>query len=385
MLLVDDPQLQVPTVRNGIVYNNNSNTLATNNEFYYQGSVLHVGKVETLDTITTGTTFKIANIEQTTKSPTDPGTKGELCWDANYLYVCTEGVGVGSGVWKKIELGSTVSGGGSGFSGDYNDLTNKPTLFGGSYNDLTDKPTLFDGAYSSLSGTPTIPTSTSDLTNDSGFITLADVPSGGGGFSGSYNDLTNKPTLFSGDYTDLSNKPTLFSGSYADLTNKPTIPTIGNIVFNGENIVTNNTNNDIAINPANSWDNGNSAYIIIPNHDTGVTHQPIKIVNKYASNSAANAAVTLGYDSNDNSKIVTVYGDGSLNSTGNISADGDISTDGNVVAVGNVTATGDLTGSNLNLNWNGGANTYRIFANATGLFVEDTSDNTFYAIGLTAI
>lgn len=32
------------------------------------------------------------------------------------------------------------------------------------------------GAYSDLTGTPTIPTATSDLTNDSGFITLADVP-----------------------------------------------------------------------------------------------------------------------------------------------------------------------------------------------------------------
>ena len=44
-------------------------------------------------------------------------------------------------------------------------------------------------------------------------------------FSGSYTDLTNKPTLFSGSYNDLTNKPTLFSGSYNDLTNKPTIVT----------------------------------------------------------------------------------------------------------------------------------------------------------------
>ena len=42
--------------------------------------------------------------------------------------------------------------------------------------------------------------------------------------SGSYNDLSNKPTLFSGSYNDLSNKPSLFSGSYTDLTNQPTIP-----------------------------------------------------------------------------------------------------------------------------------------------------------------
>jgi hypothetical protein len=59
---------------------------------------------------------------------------------------------------------TTVAGAGGGFSGDYNDLTN----------------------------TPAIPTTTSELTNDSGFITLADIPAG---FSGDYNDLTNTPDL----------------------------------------------------------------------------------------------------------------------------------------------------------------------------------------------
>lgn len=43
-------------------------------------------------------------------------------------------------------------------------------------------------------------------------------------FSGAYSDLTGKPSLFSGAYSDLTGKPTLFSGSYTDLTNKPTIP-----------------------------------------------------------------------------------------------------------------------------------------------------------------
>ena len=44
-----------------------------------------------------------------------------------------------------------------------------------------------------------------------------------------YADVTDTPTLAtvatSGSYTDLSNKPTLFSGSYTDLTSKPTIYT----------------------------------------------------------------------------------------------------------------------------------------------------------------
>jgi ribosomal protein S8E len=47
------------------------------------------------------------------------------------------------------------------------------------------------------------------------------------GFSGSYTDLTNKPTLFDGTWLNLTGKPSLStvatSGSYNDLTNKPTI------------------------------------------------------------------------------------------------------------------------------------------------------------------
>lgn len=40
-------------------------------------------------------------------------------------------------------------------------------------------------------------------------------------FSGSYNDLSDKPVLFSGNYSDLSDKPSLFSGNYSDLSGIP--------------------------------------------------------------------------------------------------------------------------------------------------------------------
>ena len=73
----------------------------------------------------------------------------------------------------------------------------------GSYNDLTNTPTLFSGSYADLTNKPLL-------------------------FSGEYADLINKPSLAtvatSGSYADLVNKPTLFSGSYADLTGKPSIP-----------------------------------------------------------------------------------------------------------------------------------------------------------------
>ena len=54
--------------------------------------------------------------------------------------------------------------------------------------------------------------------------------------SGSYNDLSDKPTLFSGNYNDLSNKPTIpaaqvnadwnSTSGVSRILNKPTIPTV---------------------------------------------------------------------------------------------------------------------------------------------------------------
>lgn len=111
------------------------------------------------------------------------------------------------------------------FSGNYEDLSNKPELFSGSYDDLTNKPALFSGAYADLTGKPAIPDTLSDLGEDATHRTVTDAEkntwNSKSDFSGSYNDLTEKPTLFSGKYEDLSGKPTLFSGSYNDLTNKP--------------------------------------------------------------------------------------------------------------------------------------------------------------------
>ena len=101
------------------------------------------------------------------------------------------------------------------FSGSYNDLSDVPALVV-SYNDLTDTPTI-----------PTVPTNISEFTNDSGYLTqhqdLSSFALKTELFSGSYNDLTNKPALFSGSYNDLSDVPVLVV-SYDDLTDKPSIP-----------------------------------------------------------------------------------------------------------------------------------------------------------------
>jgi len=81
--------------------------------------------------------------------------------------------------------------------------------------------TSLSNTFIGLNDTPISHSNGKILQSNGSSLIWIDLPTG---FSGNYNDLTNKPTLFSGSYNDLSNKPTLFSGSYNDLSNKPTIP-----------------------------------------------------------------------------------------------------------------------------------------------------------------
>ena len=124
-----------------------------------------------------------------------------------------------------------ISEGGGSFSQKQSDWTqedqtqvdyikNKPSLSAvatsGSYTDLTDKPTI-----------PTVPTNISAFTNDSGYITLTDVPAQ---VQTDWNATTGLASIL--------NKPNLAtvatSGSYTDLTDKPTIPVQAQAISSGE-------------------------------------------------------------------------------------------------------------------------------------------------------
>ena len=88
----------------------------------------------------------------------------------------------------------------SNFSGDYNDLTNKPTI-------------------------PTVPTNVSDFTNDAGYITSNDI-SGKTNQSDFTGHTTNTSIHVTTAQTAAWDAKSDFSGSYNDLTDKPTIPTV---------------------------------------------------------------------------------------------------------------------------------------------------------------
>ena len=104
------------------------------------------------------------------------------------------------GTYREVE-------GGTGGTSDYNKLNNKPSI-----NDveLSGNKTLDElgiqpkGDYLKEETDPTIPSYIKDIKEED--ITNWNNKSE---FSGSYNDLQDKPQLFSGDYNDLTNTPNI--------------------------------------------------------------------------------------------------------------------------------------------------------------------------------
>lgn len=102
-----------------------------------------------------------------------------------------------------------------GGTSDYNDLENKPSI---NNIELVGNKTLNELGFE-------VPTKTSDLENNSGFITNDDIPSNISSFNNDIGYITSIPDEYVTE-TELTSKGySTFSGSYNDLTNKPTIPT----------------------------------------------------------------------------------------------------------------------------------------------------------------
>ena len=91
----------------------------------------------------------------------------------------------------------------------------------------------FSGNYGDLSNKPTIPSKTSDLTNDSGFINASGAPVQS--VDGDMGTVTTNAVKVVAQTltevqkgiarTNIGAGTSSFSGDYGDLSNKPTIPT----------------------------------------------------------------------------------------------------------------------------------------------------------------
>ena len=153
---------------------------------------------------------------------TSPTNGQVLKWDdANSTWApaddATAGIG-GSSYATEAYVDQKLVERGDHFSGDYNDLTNTPTLFSGNFTDLNGKPTTIAGY-----GITDVPQSLVDLAIADGNAGQVLTTDGAGNFT------FTSAGAFNGDYNSLINKPNLFSGSYNDLSNKPYIPSIAGL------------------------------------------------------------------------------------------------------------------------------------------------------------
>ena len=319
------------------------------------------------------------------------------------------------------------AGSGSGFSGDYNDLINKPTIpsktsdltnDSGFINQLktinnesligtgniTIEGSDFSGSYNDLTDKPTIPTKTSDLTNDSGYINqlktinnesligTGNLTIKGSDFSGSYNDLTDKPTIpsktsdltndsgfvvgstlatvaTSGDYDDLSNKPTIpsktsdltndsgfvvgsnlakvaTSGSYNDLSNTPTIPTKTSDLTNDSGFLTSHQSIK-TINNQSMVGTGNITVSTFSGDYDDLTNKPTIPTVGNGTITITQGGVTKGTFTLNQSSNATITLDAGGSGGGDVTADGDNTFTGNNTFSGETIFDGITTMSDI--------------------------------------
>lgn len=123
---------------------------------------------------------------------------------------------------------SDVQGGGSGNVNSVNGKTGNVVLSAEDVNALPSDTPLFSGNYNDLANKPTIPSALSQLAEDTTHRVVSDNEkttwNNKSNFSGSYNDLTNKPTIPSEQVQSDWNQTDNSSKDF--IKNKPTIPTV---------------------------------------------------------------------------------------------------------------------------------------------------------------
>jgi len=162
------------------------------------------------------------------------GTFSSIDWSSGPYFLKTEADPTGSTNYTIIGTVQLLSvpyalyakTSGNGFSGNYNDLTNKPVLFSGNYNDLMNKPMYFDGTWTNISGKPsslngygiTDGISTAHVANS---ITPTNITNWNTAYSWGNHSGLYKAISYVPSWNEISGKPSLFDGSWANITGKP--------------------------------------------------------------------------------------------------------------------------------------------------------------------
>ena len=290
--------------------------------------------------LTTLSTTNLSDLQNV--SNTAPGDGQVLKWSSaqGKWAPGTDNVGTSS---SGIQLGdlsvsteTTPSGGGSLVYGNTTGVfTYTPAaVFSGSWNDLSDTPTIFDGTWTSLSGKPS-------------FATVAT--------SGNYNDLSNRPSLVS-NLNDLSNVDAVTNvangkilkyngtswevaddtGGINDVVDDTTPQLGGNLDLAGNNITGTGTINAVGDVKGTTITSGAVTF-------TGVDGNPGQVLTTNGSGAATWTTVSSG------------------STTGNLN---DVTTNGattaNTITVGGL----DLAASNHKIRI-GASNTFQIYNDGT--------------------
>jgi uncharacterized protein (TIGR02145 family) len=150
------------------------------------------------------------------KGTVNSGIMSGINWDSGtfFVKVTVDDIEMGTSQLLSVPYALYASKAANGFSGNYNDLSNKPILAtvstSGSYNDLTNKPTISNGTVTSVTGTAPVSVATGTSTP---VISIVQANGTTDGFLRSTDWTTfNNKSSFDGTWTSLSGKPTTIAG-----------------------------------------------------------------------------------------------------------------------------------------------------------------------------
>ena len=195
---------------------------------------------------------------------------------------------------QTITFGSVLQG--IGFSGlvtfqgtqltDGSTTTNFGTSnFDGNYNNLSNLPTLFDGQYSNLSGTPNIPTNISDLVDDSSFVLPSEVAAA----------INSNTTTIDG--------AKITSGSIATGALATNVLVAGNISGDISTFVPFENATDIAFD-SDDEQNKRCIQVTLPANTGGLSHRPL--IMGQVTLAVPQGFVSTSSGTNDNAYILKV-------------------------------------------------------------------------------